>query len=657
MEPTKPYNILAFLVFVVFACAKPPTTILRGGVEMPVEQAAKYDYEKAESLFVKNRLNQAFPLYQDIANQFSATNYADNSLFRMAQIYQKQNQQREALKTLEKLVGNYPTGDIIHIAKYQLGILYYAQKDFRSAAEILASIPIAEIPDQSRKFNLESIASDSFDKANLPAEKLRWLIALYDQKQGTHQQKDAGEKVVRQLDFLQDPKALEQIVRSRVDKFPEAVASFKLAKLYFQSGDTNGAKRWTSYYIERFPNQDYYNEARQLYEILNSDFEVDPLAIGVLLPLEGPYKAYAEQIQRGLSLAPLQNIKIFVENVGDSQQVTEQAVHRLIRENKVIAIIGPLSSKTSQAAANAALPYRVPIIVWSAAEGITSLGDNVFRNSLTKSEQSVGLGYLAYEVLHVRRAAILYPQNAYGTEFMEMFWKEFVSRGGEVRRIGSYDPQKNNIAASIKMLLGLKGKSRVPEENQSEVCSLEDARDRAKNMASNPQIKPCHTNERYSPVLDFEAIFIPDGAKKAGEIIPTLAYYDVKGIQLLGPNLWNSQDIFRGKNESSIQGAMFLDGGFKSKNNPTAVAFLQRYQQAFQSEPSSLEAQAYDTALIISYVISNARPRSRSAFQKALLNIKNFEATIGRISILSNREAQHKLTPFIVDGTVIRELQ
>lgn len=649
-------TLLLLLFFV--GCQKRPTTVLRGGREIPIEVAAKQDYDAAEALFARGRLADAFRQYKAIVDLFDRSAVADNALFRMAQIQLKQNQAPQAVGTLETLVVRYPTGDIAPLAKLQLGTLYHAQKGYKEAAQILSSIAPAAIPDAVRRASLEALTLDSFDKAGLAYDKLRWLVSLYDQKKGTFEEAREVARITPLVEASTSTTDLERLVKERGALYPSAPATYRLAVLYQQAGNPEQARAWAQAYLEKFPNQERYREATALFESLASapaPVAVGSVAdadIGVLLPLSGENKALGDQLWRGLSLAlaPYPNVKLHVEDVADNPQAADRAVRKLAAERRVGAIVGPLTARTSQAAASAAMAVEVPIVVWSASEGITRLGENVFRNGLTKSEQAVGLAYLAHEVLGVKRAAILYPENGYGSEFMQMFWKEFVQRGGDVRRIESYDPEETDVVAPVKRLIGGKEQSASPAY---ELCAPDEARRRAREATA----KPCFTTRKFAAPVDFEALFLPDGVKKASEVLPTLAFYDVKGLYVLGTNLWNSELLFRGKNPPSLQGAVFLDGAYSSKDNPVVLQFLDKYRRAYQAEPRLLEAQAYDTGLMLLSILSTARPRSPRDFQSALTRIRDLDGTVGKITITETREAHHKLTPFIVDGTEIKEMR
>lgn len=47
-------------------------------------------------------------------------------------------------------------------------------------------------------------------------------------------------------------------------------------------------------------------------------------------------------------------------------------------------------------------------------------------------------------------------------------------------------------------------------------------------------------NRVYRAKVDFDALFIPDGSLKAGQIALQLKYHDVRDVVLLGTNIWNA---------------------------------------------------------------------------------------------------------------------
>ena len=120
----------------------------------------------------------------------------------------------------------------------------------------------------------------------------------------------------------------------------------------------------------------------------------------------------------------------------------------------------------------------------------------------------------------------------------------------------SYDPTQTDFANQIKKLVGLyypRPEIEVMDESK-QVTDTQDLTE--KSEAAAPE-EP--TEEEPLPIVDFEAIFIPDVYSQVGLIAPQLAYYDVTGIKLLGTNLWNSPKLVE-MAAPYLQGSIFVDG-------------------------------------------------------------------------------------------------
>ncbi len=628
---------------------------------MPVEEAAKLDFQEGERFLATKKYKEAMSRFQGILDQMPGSSLTDNAMLRASQIHQIQNNTNRAISLLEVILSRFPQSDALNDVKELLGKLLYTQKAYGRAAEILSTIQLREIA-ASKRSSLEKLIGSAFDQSQMKKEKLLWLLANLEVQDRSLLNREKQNEIIELVDESDNISDLEKIFYRYQPKFPSDVVCYKIAKLAFHSGDTNRAREWISTFLTRYPGHEWAKNAISLSETLTTTSVVDPLAVGLLVPLSGPNQFYGEQVLKGAAIAinlfgPLRpafpGINIYIEDVGDDPQKAVLALERLLRQKKIIAAIGPLFSKESQAVALAASDFGLPVISLSASEGITEIGDTVFRNSLTKSEQAVGLAHLAFEILGVRRAAILYPQNNYGNEFMSFFWHEFVKRGGEIRGAESYDPDSADFGLSIKKLVGL-----YPIELRShEICSEGEAQKRLRLSLLKDNIKICYPVDKLPPIVDFEGIFVPDGYEKALQVIPALSYYNVKGVQILGTNLWNTNELFQIKGHHPMNGVIFVDGFFKNKKDGPTAQFVQRYYSIYGMEPSFLEAQAYDTVSLVLEIISKLKPTSRSDFTEALRNIKDFPGVSGQTTYAHRRDAKRTLTPLTVDGDQIVELR
>jgi len=630
---------------------------MRNGLEVTVEQASKMDYEEGEQFLQMKRYRDASQRYQGIVSQMPTSSYADNALLRLAQIQRLQKKPDDAVPLLQTLIARYPKGDAANFAKEDLGKILFNKKEYRSAAEILSAVQWKELPIDRRE-SLEKIARSAFEKGQLTDRIFPWLVSVFDATAEPRRALDLRNEIIEALDRSSNPADLERIVETRDEKFPADYAAFKLAKLAYHAGDAETAKRWVTRFLNRHSGHEYAQAAVALSETLYRSDDVDSRAIGLLVPLSGSNRIFADQMLQGAALA--MNVfqktnsgvpfTLYIEDTGEDPERAVAALERLVRERKVIAAVGPLLSKQSQSVALTALDYGLPVISLSAAEGITELGSTIFRNGLTKSAQASGLAHLAIDILGTRRAAILYPRNKYGIEFMTFFFEEFTRRGGEIRGAESYEPDKPDFGPPLKRLVGLE----PIELRQNQICSEAESKARASDPTG--KARPCYPRDNLPPIVDFEAIFIPDGFDRVQQIVPTLAYYDVRGVQVLGTNVWNTPELLKGDSAKYLQGALFLDGFFPQKKEPPTPEFMERFYRVYGSEAGILEAQTYDTVSMALSVLSNDRPDNRRAFAEALNRIAKYPGVTGETDFSGRRDAVRKLTVLTVDGDKIVEL-
>src|SRR5690606_30944453 len=70
-----------------------------------------------------------------------------------------------------------------------------------------------------------------------------------------------------------------------------------------------------------------------------------------------------------------------------------------------------------------------------------------------------------------------------------------------------------------------------------------------------------HRTEKYfhlPPIVDFDAVFIPDVARVVANILPTFAYRDVENVQFLGVATWNSPDLLK-RAQRYAENSAFVD--------------------------------------------------------------------------------------------------
>jgi branched-chain amino acid transport system substrate-binding protein len=146
------------------------------------------------------------------------------------------------------------------------------------------------------------------------------------------------------------------------------------------------------------------------------------IRIGAAEALSGPAGQYGQSIRNGLQLAAEEinaaggvkgdKIALIIE---DEQGKKEQAIDvfkKLIFQDKVLMLFGPTLSNSAQAADPIAQAAKVVVFGTSnTADGITSIGDHVFRNSVTESDVLPETLRVATKKANIKRVAVLYGND------------------------------------------------------------------------------------------------------------------------------------------------------------------------------------------------------------------------------------------------------
>lgn len=194
----------------------------------------------------------------------------------------------------------------------------------------------------------------------------------------------------------------------------------------------------------------------------------EAIRIGVILSASGGLAAFVPPIRAGITLAfeeinsagGVLNGRRLQMNEADDQtnpQVGVTVMTRLVQAENVAAIIGPMASGITIAAANAvSIPAGVPIISPSAtAPAVSGLNDNdtVFRTAVPDGLQGQVLARLVREA-GVERVAIMAVNNDYGRGLSGSFTAAFQGRGGTVAGSQNFEENRPSYRAELQTLAG-----------------------------------------------------------------------------------------------------------------------------------------------------------------------------------------------------------
>lgn len=594
--------------------------------------------------------------------------------FAAAEAAYRSGDQALALSRFRSFVLRHHDSSLVSEAYTYLGRIFISQNRYADALLYLERTPVAERSDEDHLLigyclimsgenerglaQLQPIASQTF----APNDQQR----LYEGMALAHERLDEPLRALffyhQALPGSENPAALLQTVHAlllQADRSLLTEAAFmfnlspigldarlQLARKALSDGEQSLALGQLETILASQVAFPWRNEAAQLMDRFSRGNWLQRDAIGVLLPLSGRYEAFGTLVKRGLDLALQQhNAKnpplrlIYRDTLGDPVHAREAAA-ALANEERVMAILGPLTGSAAVAAAARAQQNETPLLTLSQRAAIPDVGPYIFRNSLTARLQARALARYAIQQQGFRSFGVLAPENRLGQEMAALFAEEVLKLGGLVIDEQSYPENANDFRAQILHLMG-----------KSAARKKEDYRQKSEEEQLDDLFVP---DEPDYPATTFDALFLPDYADRIGLIAPQLAFYGIEKTPLLGINGWNSPDLLRLAGRF-VESAVFVDGFFLDSPYPFVKEFIDLFVETYSEEPSILEAQAYDSANILFSLLQRPGVTDRRSLRTALSNLQNYPGVTGATSFDFTGEADKVLFQLQVrDGRIVQ---
>ncbi|MBW1970075.1 MAG: penicillin-binding protein activator [Deltaproteobacteria bacterium] len=657
----KPIRIIFFVTAVLFLWACVPKMA-------PVRlDPADALFSRAEKMLQAKSYPEALDAYGEYLERFPDRPLADAALMKLGSVYAILGDNEKARSAYERLIAEYPESIFVPDAGIEMLTTYYNQgyyEDVITEAADLIEVFVSGV----HLLRVYVLLGDTYMAIGAPKDAVYYYILAVSQ---------AGEPeketiLITLKDALQHlgSEDLVDLTDPLKDDVPKGYLMFQLGLNYTEEEKYNEALKVLSAFIEKFPVHENVQQAKSLLASIHKKSVYSRYTIGCLLPLSGPYKIYGNRALTAVELALNQfsannsgpSIKVIIKDTASDPAKAAMAVKELYDEN-VAAIIGPFI--TAESAATAAQNKGIPIITLTQKDNITRIGDYVFRNFFTPGKQVETLVSFVVDALGVKKFAILYPDEKYGTTFMNLFWDQVIAHGGSVVGVESYNPTHTDFADPIKKLVGLYYKVpedlKIPDSAADEQESNESVTDSTTDplMASpgeDDENIETEENEKPEAIVDFDAIFIPDAPTKAGLVIPQLAFYDVTDTYLLGTNLWHSDRLITMARQY-VQGAVVPDGFFAEDASENVKNFVGIYQKVFDQKPGFIEAVTYDTAMILFQMVSRPDIRFRSTLKNELERLTDFQGVTGLTSFDNEGDVRKRLYLLQIKGNRFFQLE
>jgi ABC-type branched-subunit amino acid transport system substrate-binding protein len=680
------WMLVAAVPLTLNGCARAPEAVRASEAERPRYQpkqdaAADEALRKAQQVAETTPKPKAVDAYLAVSKAYPETTAAQEALYRAGVIAFDSADYIRARKAFNQLLYENPLFEKAQDAKLKLGLSALEVHAYRDAYQTLSSIaPRLSGEDQRRAIEGAQRAAEG---AQLFGDSLRIALKVVEEAKSPEEQKQALDRLTSLVEGKAGLGDLAQASQNLSTSSPAwPIVTYKLAKIYYHLRDWPRLEETLQSFLRYAPQHPFAQEAQELLARARRRSEARPKVVGVVLQLSGQYKLIGEAVVRGIRLA-LQgsDIELVVKDSKGDPSVAGKAVEELAFDDGAIAILGPLWVEESKRAALVAEQLEVPILTLTRTENITDLGPHVFRNMLTDTAQAEALANYGTQVLGFKSFAILYPDVSYGSDLASQFWDRLVERGAQVRGAERYAYDQKTFTTEVKKLVG-----RYYLDDRTDY--LESAREVSDNVKDPFRRRKALEKLRASlpPLVDFDALFIPDSWSTVGLIAPALAVEDVitnacdpkdlekikkttgrkdfKTVTLLGSAQWSSKKGRSGLPELVERGGKFVmcsvyvDGFFADSARPATQRFVHRYRSYYKDEepPGLLEATGYDSAAMIRRVVEGAKPRSRAQFRDQLAGIQNFEGATGKTTINARRDAEKPLFFLTIDKEGVREI-
>jgi branched-chain amino acid transport system substrate-binding protein len=294
-------------------------------------------------------------------------------------------------------------------------------------------------------------------------------------------------------------------------------------------------------------------------------FAAEPLKIGMVLPMSGPFAAYGKQIEHGVrlylqeaggNLAGRKAELIIKDDTGVAPEISKRAAQELVVKERVDLLAGFGLTPSALASAAVATEAKKPMIVMNAASSvITTKSNYILRVSHTLPQATAPIANWAAKN-GIKKVYTLVADYGPGIDAETQFKKTFTAAGGEVV-----------------------GEVRVPVKNPDFAPFLQRIKD-AKPEAVFLFVPP------GEQTVAFTKGFAERGLAKAG-------------IRIIATGDLTDEDILDavGDNALGIVNSMHYS---EAHNSPENKSYVQAYYKAYPKDrPNFMSVAGYDGMQLI----------------------------------------------------------
>jgi branched-chain amino acid transport system substrate-binding protein len=339
-------------------------------------------------------------------------------------------------------------------------------------------------------------------------------------------------------------------------------------------------------------------------------------AIGLLCPVSGPDSTFGQDLLAGakLALRDAENpseLTLIIEDTKSSAIGAVKAIQRLAECKNLLAVVGPVFSLPTVAAAAVANCAKIPLIAPTAnQDNLITIGKYIFQLNTTPRIQAERIAEYAVEDLDLKILAVLAPLNSRGQQISENFVQRTEELGGKVMLQEWYTTGTTDFGTQMQKVREA-GLELLPPDSLDSILAMED------------------TTETLVPLTNIEGFLVVGAPQEIALIAPQVVFWRIE-TQLLGGSGWNSPEVLQ-LGGDYVKGAIFVAEYFDDNDSPTVRRFSDQFRQEYGRNPTKVATFGYDAANLILRAWQKG-VRTREQLCQALDRIWGFQGASGEIS-------------------------
>ncbi len=294
-----------------------------------------------------------------------------------------------------------------------------------------------------------------------------------------------------------------------------------------------------------------------------------------------------------------QQLELLAEDNQTRPGESATVAKKLLTRDKVVALLGEVSSGRSLEAAPIAQANKIPMIAPAATNPrVTEVGDYIFRVCFIDDFQGTAMANFALNDLKAKNVAIISSvSNAYSVGLAKFFRDTFEAAGGTIAVEQKYSEGDKDFRAQLTA------------------------------------VKAANVEAVFLPGYYTESALIVRQARELGITIP-----------FLGGDGWESDKLLEIGGDA-LNGCFYSTHFSPENQDPKVAEFVQKFKARWNNEtPDAFAALGYDAALVLADAIKRAGTTDGPALRDALAATKDFPGASGRTTIDAQRNAKKGAT-------------